>query len=258
MQMVRFMSIPKTPSFRLDGKRAFVAGASSGIGLGCAVALAEAGAAVTLCARRGDVLEAAVRELRSNGFAAEALVLDVTDTAAVRAAFEGAPYDIMLNSAGLARHSAAADTTEADFDAVVGINVRAAYFLAQQAANGMRALGGGSIIQISSQMGHVGGQERAVYCGTKHAIEGINKAMAIDYGPSGVRVNSICPTFILTELTRPTFEDPAKRAWIDSKIKLPRIGQVEDIMGAAVFLASDAAAMITGTSILVDGGWTAG
>jgi NAD(P)-dependent dehydrogenase (short-subunit alcohol dehydrogenase family) len=107
-------------------------------------------------------------------------------------------------------------------------------------------------------MGHVGGQERAVYCGTKHAIEGINKAMAIDYGPSGVRVNSICPTFILTELTRPTFEDPAKRAWIDSKIKLPRIGQVEDIMGAAVFLASDAAAMITGTSILVDGGWTAG
>lgn len=188
-----------------------------------------------------------------------AYALDVTDTRAVRDLFEEQTFDIILNSAGLARHSAAVDTREDDFDAVMGINVRAAYFLAQQAAKSMISQGtGGSIIQISSQMAHVGGTDRAVYCGTKHAIEGINKAMAIEFGPAGIRVNSICPTFILTPLTQPTFDDPEKRAWIDSKIKLPRVGKIEDIMGAAVFLASDAAGMITGTSILVDGGWTAG
>ncbi|MCL4162978.1 UNVERIFIED_CONTAM: hypothetical protein GTU68_001397 [Idotea baltica] len=121
----------------------------------------------------------------------------------------------------------------------------------------MRERGGGSIIQISSQMGHVGGPERAVYCGTKHAVEGFNKAMAIDWGPDNIRVNSICPTFILTPLTKATFADPEKRAWIDDKIKLPRVGVVEDIMGAVIYLASNASAMVTGTSILIDGGWTA-
>ncbi len=252
------MTLPKTPSFRLDGKRALVAGASSGIGHACAVALAEAGAHVTFAARRAEVLEQVVGEVQSAGFTADALTLDVTDTAAVRNLFEGQQFDIVLNSAGLARHSAAVDTQEDDFDAVMNINVRAAYFLAQQAAKAMIAKGtGGSIIQISSQMAHVGGIDRAVYCGSKHAVEGINKAMAIEFGPAGIRVNSICPTFILTELTKPTFEDPEKRAWIDRNIKLPRVGQVEDIMGAAVFLASDASGMVTGTSLLVDGGWTA-
>ena len=253
------MALPRTPSFRLDGKRALVAGASSGIGMACAVALAEAGAHVTFCARRADVLQSVVDEVRATGFEAEAIALDVTDTAAVRAIFDGQAYDIVLNSAGLARHSAAVDTSEDDFDAVMNINVRAAYFLAQQAGKAMMRAGKpGSIIQISSQMAHVGGIDRAVYCGTKHAVEGINKAMAIEFGPAGVRVNSICPTFILTPLTKPTFDAPDKRAWIDSQIKLPRVGEVEDIMSAAVFLASDAAGMITGTSILVDGGWTAG
>lgn len=253
------MTLLQTPSFRLDGKRALVTGASSGIGLGCAVALAQAGAHVTFCARRAQVLESIVNDVREAGLQADAYALDVTDTRAVRDLFEEQTFDIILNSAGLARHSAAVDTREDDFDAVMGINVRAAYFLAQQAAKSMISQGtGGSIIQISSQMAHVGGTDRAVYCGTKHAIEGINKAMAIEFGPAGIRVNSICPTFILTPLTQPTFDDPEKRAWIDSKIKLPRVGKIEDIMGAAVFLASDAAGMITGTSILVDGGWTAG
>ncbi|MEN8891908.1 SDR family NAD(P)-dependent oxidoreductase [Planktotalea arctica] len=253
------MTLPKTPSFRLDGKRALVAGASSGIGMACAVALAEAGAHVTFVARRSEVLESVVSDVCAAGFAAQACALDVTDTQAVRDLFSDQHFDIVLNSAGLARHGKAVDTTEDDFDAVMNINVRAAYFLAQQAGKAMIANGsGGSIIQISSQMAHVGGLDRAVYCGTKHAVEGINKAMAIEFGPAGIRVNSICPTFILTPLTKPTFDDPEKRAWIDSKIKLPRIGKVEDIMGAAVFLASDASGMITGTSILVDGGWTAG
>lgn len=253
------MQLPKTPSFSLSGKRAFVPGGSRGIGLGCAVALAEAGAEVVIAARGSKAIDEAVVAMVDAGFAASGFALDVIDIEAVRRAFaKHGPFDILCNSAGLARHSKAADTTPEDYDAVMAINTRAAYFLAQHAAEGMKSRGGGSIIQISSQMGHVGGQERAVYCATKHAIEGMNKAMAIEYGPDNIRVNSICPTFIKTPLTEVTFADPAKRAWIDEKIKLPRIGLVEDVMGAVTFLASDASSMVTGTSILVDGGWTAG
>jgi 2-deoxy-D-gluconate 3-dehydrogenase len=252
------MTLPKTPSFRLDGKRAFVPGGSRGIGLGCAAALAEAGAHVVIAARGIDGVKSAVQEFEEADLSAEGVSLDVSDVGAVKSFFGSQkPFDVMCNSAGIARHSKAADTDPVDYDAVMGINVRAAYFLAQQAAQGMAGRGG-SIVQISSQMGHVGGQDRAVYCGSKHAIEGINKAMAIEYGPDNIRVNSICPTFILTPLTEVTFADPVKRAWIDDKIKLPRVGLIEDIMGAVTYLATDASAMVTGTSILVDGGWTAG
>ena len=252
------MTLPKTPSFRLDGKRALVTGGSRGLGLGCAVALAEAGAHVCIAARSAEQVEAAVAKINSAGFSATGAVLDVTDRDAVSDVFsEHGPIDILVNSAGLARHSPALDTTSDDFDAVMNINVKAAYFLAQAAAKQMVGRGG-SIMQISSQMGHVGGMERAVYCATKHALEGMTKSMAIEWGPEDIRVNTICPTFILTELSKVTFDDPEKRAWIDSKIKLPRVGQVEDIMGACLFLASDASALVTGTSILVDGGWTAG
>lgn len=251
------MTLPKTPSFRLDGKRAFVPGGSRGIGLGCAVALAEAGAHVLIAARGAAAVDEAVEQMRAAGFSAEGVALDVTDLEAVKSLYaQHGPFDILCNSAGLARHSKTVDTDPADFDAVMAINVKAAYFLAQQAAIGMKGRGG-SIIQISSQMGYVGGQERAVYCGTKHAVEGINKAMAIEFGPDNIRVNSICPTFIRTPLTEATFADPEKRAWIDDKIKLPRVGEVADIMGAAVYLACDASSLVTGTSILVDGGWTA-
>ena len=252
------MPLPKTPSFRLDGKRALVAGGSRGIGLGCAVALAEAGAHVVIAARNATQVQAAVDEMAQAGLSAEALVLDVTAVDAVREAVAAlSPIDILVNSAGLARHSKALDTTPEDFDTVSEINIKAAYFLAQAVARQMVGRGG-AIIQISSQMAHVGGIERAVYCATKHALEGMTKAMAIEWGPENIRVNTICPTFILTELSKPTFADPEKRAWIESKIKLPRVGQVEDIMGACLFLASDASSMVTGTSLLVDGGWTAG
>ncbi|MEM7723657.1 MAG: SDR family oxidoreductase [Pseudomonadota bacterium] len=251
------MTLPATPSFRLDGKRALVTGASRGIGLGCAVALAEAGAEVVLVARGAEALEVAVAEMTGAGFKAEGHALDITDRAAVEVLLDRiGPVDVLCNSAGLARHSPTFETTEDDYDAVMAINVKAAYFLAQSVAKRMGD--GGSILQISSQMGHVGGIDRAVYCATKHAVEGMTKAMAIEWGPKRIRVNTICPTFVRTELTAPTFADPEKRAWIESKIKLPRIAEVEDLMGAVTFLASDAAAMVTGTSLLIDGGWTAG
>jgi 2-deoxy-D-gluconate 3-dehydrogenase len=251
------MSLPRTPSFSLAGKRALVTGGSRGIGLGCAVALAEAGADVTIAARGRDAVEAAVGQMAEAGLSAAGRALDITDLDAVRGTLEEiGPLDILCNSAGMARHGPATETTAEDFDAVNGVNVRAAFFLAQAAAKAMTR--GGSIIQVSSQMGHVGGIDRAVYCGTKHAVEGFTKAMAIEWGPRNIRVNTLCPTFIRTPLTAATFADPEKRAWIESKIKLPRVAEVEDIMGAVLFLASDASAMVTGTSILVDGGWTAG
>ncbi len=253
------MQIPRTPSFRLDGKRALVAGASSGIGFGCAVALAEAGAHVVLSARSGDKLDEAVAAIRAEGFSAEALVLDIADVEATEAAVAaGAPFQVLVNSAGIARHGPAVDTTPDDFDAVFSLNVRGAYFLTRAVARGLIEAGQrGSLINISSQMAHVGGIDRAVYSATKHAIEGFTKSMAIEWGPKGIRVNTICPTFIRTPLTDQTFANPERVQWIKDKIKLGRIGDVEDIMAAVTYLAGDAAAMVTGTALMVDGGWTA-
>ncbi|MES2666287.1 MAG: SDR family oxidoreductase [Pseudomonadota bacterium] len=253
------MTLPRTPSFRLDGRRALVAGASSGIGLAAAVALAEQGAHVVLVARRAEALAATVVEMQAAGFSAEAFALDITDLDATAAAVAAhGPFDVLVNSAGLARHSPAIATTPQDYDAAQALNVRAAYFLATAVAKGLiAAQRPGSIITISSQMGHVGGIDRAVYCATKHAVEGMTKSMAIEWGPHGIRVNTICPTFIRTPLGEQTLQNPERLAWIVSKIKLGRVGEVEDIMGATAFLASDAAALITGTALMVDGGWTA-
>lgn len=253
------MQIPRTPSFRLDGKRALVAGASSGIGFGCAVALAEAGAHVFLAARSTEKLHEAVEAIRAEGFSAEALFLDVTDVEASEAAVAAnGPFHVLVNSAGDARHSSALDTKPGDFDAVFSINVRGAYFLTRAVARGLIETGEtGSLINVSSQMAHVGGIDRAVYSATKHAVEGFTKSMAIEWGPKGIRVNTICPTFIRTPLTEQTFSQPERVQWIKQKIKLGRIGHVEDIMAAVTYLACEASAMVTGTALMVDGGWTA-
>ncbi|AFO88523.1 SDR family oxidoreductase [Phaeobacter inhibens] len=257
------MTLPRTPSFRLDGKRALVTGASSGIGRACAVALAEAGAHVTIAARRIEPLEALVAEMQAADMQAEVMVLDVADIAATQAGIseriiQNGAFDILVNSAGLARHSPASDTTEGDFDAVIDLNIKGAYFLTQAVAKGLMAAGKpGSLLNISSQMAKVGGLDRAVYSATKHAVEGFTKSMAIEWGKSGIRVNTICPTFIVTPLTQSTFDRPERRAWIESKIQLGRIGEVEDIMGGVVYLASDASSLITGTALMIDGGWTA-
>jgi len=253
------MILPRTPSFRLDGKRALVTGASSGIGLGAAVALAEAGAEVVLVARRFAELEAVRDAIRAAGGRAEALSLDITDiatTAEVLAAH--GPFDVLVNSAGLARHAPALETTRDDYDAAMNLNLRAAFFLTREVARSLIAAGrAGSLINVSSQMGHVGGPDRAVYCANKHALEGMTKAMALEWAPRGIRVNTLCPTFIRTPLGEKTLAIPERRAWILSKIKLGRVGEIEDLMGPVVFLASDASAMVTGTHLIVDGGWTA-
>ena len=253
------MTLPQTPSFRLDGQRALVTGASSGIGLACAAALAQAGAEVVLVARGAEALARVVAEFAAEGLAARALPLDISDIAATEAAVAlHGPFDVLVNSAGLARHSPAVATTPEDYDTVTDLNVRAAYFLTRAVAKGLIAAGKpGSLINVSSQMGHVGGPDRAVYCATKHALEGMTKAMAIEWGPQGIRVNTLCPTFIRTPLGEQTLKNPERRAWIESKIKLGRVGEVQDLMGPVVFLASGASGMMTGASLLIDGGWTA-
>jgi NAD(P)-dependent dehydrogenase (short-subunit alcohol dehydrogenase family) len=253
------MDLPANPSFRLDGKRALVTGAGRGIGLASASALAAAGADVTLAARTRSEIEAAAAAIRVRGGTAQPLELDVRDLEAVSQALAAAePFDILVNNAGTNRPATFTEVKVEDFDIVFGINVRAAFFVAQAVARRMvenkRA---GSIIHVSSQMGHVGGARRTVYCASKHAIEGLTKAMAIDLAPHGIRVNALAPTFIETPMTRPFLENEAFRRETVGKIKLGRLGQVEDLTGAIVFLASDASSLMTGASLVVDGGWTA-
>jgi NAD(P)-dependent dehydrogenase (short-subunit alcohol dehydrogenase family) len=253
------MQLPRTPSLRLDGKRALVTGAGRGIGLGAAAALAQAGAHVVLAARSAGEIEEAAAAIRTDGGSAQALPMDVADIADAAAKIAAAgPFHALVNNAGTNRPAAFQDVAIADFDAVMGLNVRAAFFVAQAVARGMIAAGtGGAIVHLSSQMGHVGGARRSVYCASKWAIEGIARAMAIDLAPHGIRVNTLCPTFIETPMTRPFLADEGFKASVLRQIKLGRVGQVEDLMGAIVFLCSDAAALMTGSSLLVDGGWTA-
>jgi len=253
------MSLPTTPSFRLDGRRALVTGASRGIGLGAAVALAEAGAHVVAAARSEGDLSELCEALASRGFEASALRLDVSDVPATQVAIEAAgPFDILVNNAGVNKPGPMVDVTLEDYDFIMDINVRAAYFVAQTVLLGMIEAGrGGSIINISSQMGLVGGVDRTVYCASKFAMEGLTRALAVEAGSHKIRVNTICPTFVRTPLTAPTFANPDRVKWIEEKIELGRVAEIEDMMGPVLFLASDAAAMVTGSSLVVDGGWTA-
>ncbi|UKY38904.1 SDR family NAD(P)-dependent oxidoreductase [Pantoea dispersa] len=253
------MRLPQTPTFSLHGKRALVTGGSKGLGFACAVALAEAGADVWIAARHHSDLAAAAELAAAEQLTLQPLTLDITDTQRVEAVLNSLPaMDILVNSAGLARHQPFLTVSEENFDAVMTLNLRATFFLSQRVARRMRDEGrAGSIIHLSSQMGHVGGPERSVYCASKFALEGLTRTMALELGKAGIRVNTLCPTFIETDLSRQALRDEEFRRYVMSNIKLPRLGRVEDVMGPVVFLASDAAAMITGSAMMVDGGWTA-
>lgn len=249
-------ALPRTPSFDLSGQRALVTGAGRGIGLGAAAALAAAGAQVTLVARNLPEVQAAAAE---TGRDAQAMALDVTDIAATaRMIAATGPFDILVNNAGTNRPKPVWEVSEDDYDAVLDLNLKSAFFVAQAVAKGLMAAGRpGSLIHMSSQMGQVGGANRTLYCASKWGVEGFNKALALDLAPHGIRSNTIAPTFIETPMTRPFFQDKDFRDAVLAKIKLGRMGQVEDLMGAVVFLASPASALMTGSTLTVDGGWTA-
>jgi NAD(P)-dependent dehydrogenase (short-subunit alcohol dehydrogenase family) len=251
--------VAEDSAFRLDGKTALVTGAGRGIGRATALALAAAGAELILVSRTRSQLEEVRQEIASTGGKARVLPFDVTDTCGMRAAFTGIPrLDILVNNAGINRPQPFLEVDEATLDLLLGLNVRAAFVVAQAAARLMVANGAGVIINVSSQMGHVGSDlNRTVYVMTKHAVEGLTKAMAVELAPKGVRVVSIAPTFVTTPLTKPFFEDPVFRKWVLGRIPLGRLGTVEEVASAVVFLASPAAALVTGSSLLVDGGWTA-
>ncbi len=253
------MTLPVTPGFRLDGKRALVTGAGGGIGAALAAALAAQGAAVTLIARSWDGISDTAQALCDRGDKAVAEMLDVTKFSRVQQFFEERPaFDILVNNAGTNRPKPMQDVLEHDYDAVMDLNVKAAFFVAQAAVRRLLAEGKtGSLIHIGSQMGHVGGPNRSLYCASKWALEGMSKAFALDLATAGIRSNTIAPTFIETPMTRPFLEDATFRTSVLAKIKLGRIGRVEDLMGAVVYLASDASDLVTGTSLIIDGGWTA-
>ena len=252
-------ALPRTPSFRLDGRRALVTGGGRGLGVAIAAALAQAGAEVVVAARSGDEVEAVAAAIRAEGGRASALAFDVTDIAAAAHAVDSQPrFDILVNNAGGNRPGPFLQATPQDYDWLMSLNVKASFFLSQAVAQRLVAEESpGSIIMISSQMGHVGAANRAMYCASKHAIEGLVKAMAVELGPRGIRVNAIAPTFIETPMTKPYFENPDFRAETLGKIKLGRLGIAQDLMGAVVYLASDASALVTGASLRIDGGWTA-
>ena len=258
-QTIMSIDLAKTPSFSLDGRRALVTGGGRGIGLAAASALAGAGAHVTLAARTKSEIEDAAAAIRARGHKADALQLDVTDVEATRRAIAAAePFQILVNNAGMNRPALLPDVTVDDFDAIMNLNVRAAFFVAQAVALKLiEAKLPGSIINISSQMGHVGAARRTVYCASKHAMEGFTKAMAIELAPHAIRVNSLGPTFLETPMTKPFFENKAFRDEVLSKIKLGRLGQLDELTGAIVFLASDASSLMTGSALVLDGGWTA-
>jgi NAD(P)-dependent dehydrogenase (short-subunit alcohol dehydrogenase family) len=244
------------PSFRLDGKTAFVTGAGRGIGRACGVALADAGAEVWLAARTRDEIESAAAQIPK----ARAVVCDVTRSSDIRKAIAALPaLDVFVNNAGTNIPEPFVEVTDEHLDSLLTLNVRAAFIAAQAAARKMiESRRCGAIINMSSQMGHVGAVNRSVYCLTKHALEGLTKAMALELARHGIRVVSVAPTFIETPMyQKMKAEKPDLAEWVEQRIPLGSTGKPEDVAAAVVFAASPAAALVTGTSLVVDGGWTA-
>lgn len=249
--------------FRLDGQVALVTGAGRGIGAAIALQLARAGAELVLVSRTAGELQEVAARIEAEGGRAHVRTCDVTDSARIRQVIEELPQlDVAVNNAGNNIPEPFVEVSEAHLDALIDLNTRAVFVVAQAAVRKMlqhpaRAARGGTVINISSQMGHVGSPNRTVYCMTKHAVEGLTKAMAVELAPRAIRVNSIGPTFVDTPLVRRIVDTPEKSRFVLSNIPAGRLASVREIAAAAVYLASPAAAMVTGTCLRVDGGWTA-
>jgi NAD(P)-dependent dehydrogenase (short-subunit alcohol dehydrogenase family) len=245
-------------SFDLSGRLALVTGAGRGIGEACAVGLAEAGADLVLVSRSREELAEVAQRAEAIGRRAQVAPCDVTSADDVRAVADGAGrVDILVNSAGTNVPEPFLDVSEQTFDALLAVNLKGTFLMSQAIGRSMAERGDGSIVNISSQMGHVGGPNRTAYCASKHGVEGLTKAMALELAPRGVRVNAVAPTFIETPMTKGFLADPEFRADTISRIPLGRVGHVDDVVGAVVYLASPAASLVTGASLLVDGGYTA-
>jgi NAD(P)-dependent dehydrogenase (short-subunit alcohol dehydrogenase family) len=249
--------------FRLDGRTALVTGAGRGMGRSIALALAAAGAQTWLVSRTRSELEEVAAEIDYAGGTARVAVCDVTDDAAVSRTFAAIPaLDVLVNNAGMNIPEPFVDVTAARLDQVMALNVRSMFVVAQAATRKMleaanRRERGGAIVNISSQMGHVGAERRTVYCMTKHAIEGLTKALAVELAPHNIRVNAVAPTFIDTPMTEPMFRNPQFTDWVMQRIPMGRLGTLDEVAAAVLFAASPAASLMTGASLVIDGGWTA-
>lgn len=254
---------PILPLFRLDGRTALVTGAGAGIGAAIAAALAEAGAEVVLVSLHRSELESVAQQIRDAGGRVLLRECDVTNTSAVKSLISELPsLDIVVNNAGTNIPEPFVEVSEKNLDFMSNLNVRASFIVSQTAVRKMledpaRGEKGGVVINITSQMGHIGSPNRTVYCMNKHAIEGLTKAMAVELATQGIRVNSVGPTFVDTPLVRKIVDTPEKQEFLVSKIPMGHMAKVQDIAAAVLYMASPAAAMVTGTCLLVDGGWTA-
>ena len=252
-----------TARYRLDDRVALVTGAGRGIGRACALALAQAGAEVWLIARTRGEIDQVAAEIQAAGGKAHSVACDVTETAAMQKAIAAIPVlDVLVNNAGTNIPEPFVEVSEAHLDQLLALNVRAAFLVAQAAARKMlespdRKARGGAILHISSQMGHVGAPGRTVYALTKHALEGLTKSMALEFAALGIRVLSIAPTFIETPLYQKMSARPDFADWVRGRIARGRVGRADEVAAAVVFAASPAASLMTGTSLVVDGGWTA-
>lgn len=242
----------------LAGKHAWVTGAGSGIGRASAVALARLGATTHLVGRTAEKLRETARLIAEYDGASVVSAGDVTDPSFVSSVMADQRVDVLVNSAGRNIPGLLEDITAQSYAAVMGVNVQSALFMTQQAVVRMREHGeGGSIVSISSQMGHVGGPNRILYCSSKWALEGMTKALALELAGEGIRVNTVAPTFVDTELTARGLAQRDFRDWVLGEIPLRRLGTVEEVAAAVAYLASPASSLTTGSSLLVDGGWTA-
>ena len=255
-------ALPAVPDQRLDGRHALVTGAGRGIGRACALALIGAGASVTLVSRSSSELDEVVAEAHTLGGQAYAFPADITAPEevdrAVSAACRHGDLSILVSAAGVNRPGPTRDLALQDWDLVLDTNLRGTFLVCKAVGTHLLDRGeGGRIVAISSQMGEVGYPGRAAYCASKHALNGLVKALAVEWAGERITVNAVSPTFIRTPLTEPMLADDEFRAEILRRMPAGRIGEVEDVMGAVSFLTSDAAALVTGHILAVDGGWTA-